>query len=440
MSMFRREWAMKKAAIHNLGCKVNSYESESMQQMLQEAGYEIVSFNEQADVYVINTCTVTQIADQKSRQMISRAKKLNNDAIVVAAGCYVQGDSEALKKCGADILIGNNLKSHLIEMIDKYNLKRHQMVDVKDISQARQYENMHLYDTKEHSRAFIKVQDGCNAFCTYCKIPYVRGRARSRAVEDIIDELKVVSQKGHREIVLTGIHLSSFGKDMDSSLIELIERANEIEQIERIRLGSLEPMIIDREFSKRLKKCEKICPHFHLSLQSGCDATLKRMNRHYTTEEYKMALDILRSTFEHPAITTDVIVGFPGETDEEFEKTRSYLEQINLYQMHIFKFSRRKGTKAYDFANQVDNNTKKARSSILQDISDNNTKEFKKYYIDRDVEMFPEEEITYRNKKYIKGYTKEYIMSIAPSEYVIGKHALIRKAKSINEQGYLVLE
>ena len=337
----------KKAALHNLGCKVNAYETEAMQQLLEEAGYEIVPFSEYADVYVINTCSVTNMADRKSRQMLHKAKKQNPDAIIVGAGCYVQTkEAQALVDESINIVIGNNKKSELVMLLKEYEQTHKKCSSVVDINREKQeYEEMFLDHTAEHTRAFIKVQDGCNQFCSYCIIPFARGRVRSRKLQDVVQEVTKLAQNGFKEVVLTGIHLSSYGVDTDDNLLHLIEEVHKIEGIERIRLGSLEPRIVTEEFASALVKMEKICPHFHLSLQSGCDATLVRMNRRYNTAEYKAGCDILRKYFEHPAITTDVIVGFPGETKEEFAVTKQYLEDIHFYEMHIFQYSKREGTK-----------------------------------------------------------------------------------------------
>lgn len=347
---------MKKAALHNLGCKVNAYETEAMQQLLEENGYEIVPFKEGADVYIINTCTVTNMADRKSRQMLHRAKKMNPDAIVVAAGCYVQA-KEASGEIdeSIDIVIGNNKKKDLIQILDAfYEEKQGQNKAVIDINHTHEYEQMHLKKTAEHTRAYIKVQDGCNQFCTYCIIPFARGRVRSRAKEDVVREVTELAANGYQEVVLTGIHLSSYGVDLENeNLLSLILSVNEIEGIKRIRLGSLEPRIITEDFVKTISGLEKLCPHFHLSLQSGCDDTLRRMNRRYTSEEYYEKCKLLRKYFVNPALTTDVIVGFPGETEEEFEKSKAFIDKVDFYETHIFKYSKREGTKAAVMENQI---------------------------------------------------------------------------------------
>lgn len=413
-----------RAALHNLGCKVNSYETEAMQEMLMDAGYEIVDFNEKADVYIINTCSVTNMADRKSRQMIHRARKHNPDSIVVAAGCYVQTSSQqVIDDLAVDIVIGNNQKNQLVELIHKFakKNKKEKVVSCVDINDGvYEYENLSVKTTGEHTRAFIKVQDGCNQFCSYCIIPFARGRVRSREVEDVVKEITGLAQAGYQEVVLTGIHLSSYGLNenynqvyrnqvVQEQLLALIEAVAEIEGIERIRLGSLEPQVITEEFAKRLANVKKFCPHFHLSLQSGCDETLKRMNRKYTVEEYKKGCEILRKYFSNPAITTDVIVGFPGETEEEFQETRDYLENIHFYEMHIFKYSKRQGTKAATMPNQVPEPIKTQRSDVLLGLEKTMSKEFRESFIGRPVEVLFETPLEMDGISYYTGYTKEYI-------------------------------
>lgn len=413
-----------RAALHNLGCKVNSYETEAMQEMLMDAGYEIVDFNEKADVYIINTCSVTNMADRKSRQMIHRARKHNPDSIVVAAGCYVQTSSQqVIDDLAVDIVIGNNQKNQLVELIHEFakKNKKEKVVSCVDINDGvYEYENLSVKTTGEHTRAFIKVQDGCNQFCSYCIIPFARGRVRSREVEDVVKEITGLAQAGYQEVVLTGIHLSSYGLNenynqvyrnqvVQEQLLALIEAVAEIEGIERIRLGSLEPQVITEEFAKRLANVKKFCPHFHLSLQSGCDDTLKRMNRKYTVEEYKKGCEILRKYFSNPAITTDVIVGFPGETEEEFQETRDYLENIHFYEMHIFKYSKRQGTKAATMPNQVPEPIKTQRSDVLLGLEKTMSKEFRESFIGRPVEVLFETPLEMDGISYYTGYTKEYI-------------------------------
>lgn len=403
---------MKKAALHNLGCKVNAYETEAMQHLLEEAGYEIVPFTQKADVYVINTCSVTNMADRKSRQMLHKAKKNNPDSIVVAAGCYVQtSEKEVLNDLSVDIVIGNDRKHDLVRLLEEYSLDSvNDTVD--DINDGKHdFEELFIDQTKEHTRAFIKVQDGCNQFCSYCIIPYARGRVRSRRFENVIAEVERLAANGFKEVVLTGIHLSSYGVDFEEAagLLELIQAVNAVKGIERIRLGSLEPKIVTEHFASELSKLDKICPHFHLSLQSGCDATLKRMNRKYTTKEYERGCELLRKYFVHPAITTDVIVGFPGETEEEFEQTKAYLEHIHFYEMHIFKYSKRKGTRAAVMPDQIDEQIKAARSEKLIALGHDMSKEFRKFYIGKNEEVLFEEKAVIGDKEYFVGYTKEYV-------------------------------
>lgn len=403
---------MKKAALHNLGCKVNAYETEAMQHLLEEAGYEIVPFTQKADVYVINTCSVTNMADRKSRQMLHKAKKNNPDSIVVAAGCYVQtSEKEVLNDLSVDIVIGNDRKHDLVRLLEEYSLDSvNDTVD--DINDGKHdFEELFIDQTKEHTRAFIKVQDGCNQFCSYCIIPYARGRVRSRRFENVIAEVERLAANGFKEVVLTGIHLSSYGVDFEEAtgLLELIQAVNAVKGIERIRLGSLEPKIVTEHFASELSKLDKICPHFHLSLQSGCDATLKRMNRKYTTKEYERGCELLRKYFVHPAITTDVIVGFPGETEEEFEQTEAYLEHIHFYEMHIFKYSKRKGTRAAVMPDQIDEQIKAVRSEKLIALGHDMSKEFRKFYIGKNEEALFEEKAVIGDKEYFVGYTKEYV-------------------------------
>ncbi|HCF14891.1 MAG TPA: tRNA (N(6)-L-threonylcarbamoyladenosine(37)-C(2))-methylthiotransferase MtaB [Eubacterium sp.] len=403
---------MKKAALHNLGCKVNAYETEAMQHLLEEAGYEIVPFTQKADVYVINTCSVTNMADRKSRQMLHKAKKNNPDSIVVAAGCYVQtSEKEVLNDLSVDIVIGNDRKHDLVRLLEEYSLDSVSDT-VDDINDGKHdFEELFIDQTKEHTRAFIKVQDGCNQFCSYCIIPYARGRVRSRRFENVIAEVERLAANGFKEVVLTGIHLSSYGVDFEEAtgLLELIQAVNAVKGIERIRLGSLEPKIVTEHFASELSKLDKICPHFHLSLQSGCDATLKRMNRKYTTKEYESGCELLRKYFVHPAITTDVIVGFPGETEEEFAQTKAYLERIHFYEMHIFKYSKRKGTRAAVMPDQIDEQVKAARSEKLIALGHDMSEEFRKFYIGKNEEVLFEEKAVIGDKEYFVGYTKEYV-------------------------------
>jgi threonylcarbamoyladenosine tRNA methylthiotransferase MtaB len=397
---------MRKAALHNLGCKVNAYETEAMQELLEQNGYEIVPFHEAADVYVINTCSVTNMADRKSRQMIHRARKKNPDAIIVAAGCYVQAQEEngQVDEC-VDIVIGNNKKKDLIDILENHIPKA-----VIDINHTKEYEKMHLSKTAEHTRAYIKVQDGCNQFCTYCIIPFARGRVRSRAKEDVIQEVTELANNGYKEVVLTGIHLSSYGVDLEGeNLLSLILAVHEVEGIQRIRLGSLEPRIITEEFAKTISELPKMCPHFHLSLQSGCDETLRRMNRRYTSEEYYEKCQLLRKYFDNPALTTDVIVGFPGETEEEFEKSKAFVDKVNFYETHIFKYSKRQGTKAAVMEGQVPEQIKTVRSNIMLEMDEKKRAEYEKTFVGREVEVLFEEKITKNDACYWVGHTKEYV-------------------------------
>lgn len=408
---------MKKVALHNLGCKVNAYETEAMQEMLEKEGYEIVPFKEGADIYIINTCTVTNIADRKSRQMLHRARKMNPDAIVVAAGCYVQAqenEHHELDSC-IDIVIGNNKKQDLIQILDEYESKC-KTEEVIDINHTNEYEKLNLSRTGEHTRAYIKVQDGCNQFCSYCIIPFARGRVRSRSLEDVVQEVTTLSGNGYKEVVLTGIHLSSYGVDFEeqearkkTDLLTLILAVHEIPGIERIRLGSLEPRIITEEFAKTIAGLPKMCPHFHLSLQSGCDATLKRMNRRYTTGEYYEKCELLRKYFDHPALTTDVIVGFPGETEEEFEESKAFVDKVNFYETHIFKYSKREGTRAAVMENQVPEQIKAERSAQLIELGAKKQEAYEKEMVGKDVEILVEEPAQINGKEVQVGHTKEYI-------------------------------
>lgn len=410
---------MMKVALHNLGCKVNAYETDAMQQLLEQNGYEIVPFKEGADVYVINTCTVTNMADRKSRQMLHRAKKMNPNAIVVAAGCYVQAKEQSgeVDEC-IDIVIGNNKKGELIEILNQYSKERECVKKaVIDINHTKEYEEMHLSKTAEHTRAYIKVQDGCNQFCTYCIIPFARGRVRSRAKADVIREVKELAANGYQEVVLTGIHLSSYGADLEGEdLLSLILAINEIEGIKRIRLGSLEPRIITEEFAQTISKLEKMCPHFHLSLQSGCNATLQRMNRRYTAEEYYEKCQLLRKYFENPALTTDVIVGFPGETEEEFQKSKAFIDKVDFYETHIFKYSKRAGTKAAVMDNQVPEQVKTVRSNELLALDKEKRRKYEKKLIGKNVEVLMEESVQADGKTYQVGHTKEYVKIQVESE------------------------
>ena len=464
---------MKKVALHNLGCKVNSYEIEVMQEKLEKNGYKIVSFAPGADVYVINTCTVTNIADRKSRQMLHKAKKMNPDAVVVAVGCYVQTGTETVKQDECiDLAIGNNKKKDIVSILEEF-LKEKEMnkadktlheTTIPDINDGKQeYEEMTLTRAGEHTRAHIKIQDGCNQFCSYCIIPYARGRVRSRKEEDILNEVKGLVEAGYKEVVVTGIHLSSYGLDFINKesgdylqrmqgvdirtqaynkgyLLDIIEKINRIEGLERIRIGSLEPRIVTKDFAMRLKALDKLCPHFHLSLQSGCNETLKRMNRHYTAEEFKEKVEILREVFDNPAITTDVIVGFPGETEEEFEATYKFLEDICFYEMHIFKYSKRQGTVAAARKDQVDDRVKTERSNRLQEMEQMQSSAYRKSYVGKQVEALMEEGKVIKGKKYQVGYTKTYVKVALPAEEDMSNQILKGKAVELLDSDYLLLE
>lgn len=418
----------KRAAIVTLGCKVNQYETDAMRGSFEAEGYEVKEFSQEASVYVINTCTVTNMADRKSRQMMHRAKKKNPDGIIVAVGCYVQAAKEQLEEDTLiDLVIGNNMKSQVVQIVEQYIQDNRHTEDrdayVADIAHSHEYEPMHIETVSEHTRAYIKIQDGCNQFCSYCIIPYARGRVRSRKMEDILQEVRNLTANGYKEIVLTGIHISSYGLDFEhtadeqedygpfknSALIDLIEALSGIEGLERIRLGSLEPRIITENFVRRLCKVPQICPHFHLSLQSGCDETLKRMNRHYTTALYLEKCGILRQYFDRPALTTDVIVGFPGETEEEFAQTERFLETVHFSDMHIFKYSKRRGTKAADMPNQIDPQIQSVRSEKLIALGERMKDDFLEACKDQEQIVLIEEETEIDGTKYMTGHSKNYI-------------------------------
>ncbi len=412
---------MRKAALHNLGCKVNAYETEAMSQLLEEAGYEIVPFEEEADVYVINTCSVTNIADRKSRQMLRRAKKRNPQAVVVAAGCYVQAAGEELKKDpSVDIIIGNNKKTELTEILEKHFAGKHMSQEeyLISIGDTRRYEELSIGKVSGHTRAFVKIQDGCNQFCSYCIIPYTRGRVRSRRPEDIVAEAENLVGQGYQELVLTGIHLSSYGADFreggENALLRLMTDLDAIAGLKRLRLGSLEPRIVTGEFAASLAKLRTICPHFHLSLQSGCDRVLRRMNRRYTTAEYQEVCRALRACFDNPAITTDVIVGFPGETEEEFRETVDFLRQIHFYEMHIFKYSRREGTRAAGMDGQIQEAVKSARSDELLNLESGMSLEYRRNFLGQEKEVLMEEKTVIDGVPWLTGYTREYIKAAIP--------------------------
>lgn len=403
---------MRKAALHNLGCKVNAYETEAMQELLEQAGYQIVPFEEQADVYIINTCTVTNVADRKSRQMIHRARKKNPGAVIVAAGCYVQTKDTAGLDADIDIVIGNNKKKEIAKVLEDYFRERDagaKKIERLDIGHTSEYEDLTVSHTAGHTRVFLKVQDGCNQFCSYCIIPYARGRVRSRSREEVVAEVRRLAERGYKEVVLTGIHLSSYGTDIGDDLLSLILSVHQVEGICRIRLGSLEPGIITEEFARTLSECPKFCPHFHLSLQSGCDVTLKRMNRRYDTAQYEEKCQILRKYFQDPALTTDVIVGFPGETEEEFEASRAFIDRINFYETHIFKYSRREGTRAAVMDGQVPDSVKTKRSALLLELGQKKQREYEEKLLGTTREVLMEEAVVIDGETWQVGHTKEYV-------------------------------
>ena len=408
----------KKVAFVSLGCKVNQYETNAMSQEFIEAGYEVVDFNDIADIYIVNTCTVTNIADRKSRQMLRRVKDNNKDAILVATGCYAQvGKQELDKMDEIDLIIGNNEKKDIVEIIEKYQMVR--IEEISDVMMQKEYVEFGTTTYTEKTRAVVKIQDGCDRFCSYCIIPYARGRVRSRKLENVITEVEQIVDKGLKEIVITGIHIASYGKDFKENigLIDLLEKLNEVSGLQRIRLGSIEPTIITKEFVERLSKLEKICDHFHLSLQSGCDETLKRMNRRYTTSQFEEVTKLLRQKFPNASLTTDIIVGFPGETEEEFQQTYDFLKKIAFYQMHVFKYSQRKGTKAAVMPNQVDGYIKEQRSKRLLKLSDANKQKYNSEYVGKTVEVLFEE----KDGEFYKGHTKNYIQVFAKGEELDNK-------------------
>ena len=439
---------MKKAALHNLGCKVNAYETEAMEELLRKDGFTIVPFDEKADVYVINTCSVTNIADRKSRQMIHKCKKMNPDACVVAAGCYVQNfGKDIADELGADIILGNNKKNDLVDKVHEYFENLGQVngpiLDCFDINDGKvDYENMLIEKDSEHTRAFVKVQDGCNQFCSYCIIPFARGRIRSRDILDVEKEVTGLAKAGYKEVVITGIHLSSYGTGYDYDLADLLEAVAKIEGVERIRLGSLEPQIVTEEFASRVSKLDKLCPHFHLSLQSGCDTVLKRMNRKYTIEEYTKGAEILRKYFDNPALTTDIIVGFPGETEEEFETTVKYVDDIAFAELHVFAYSKRAGTKAATMPGQITNAVKKERSSKLIAMGNLKTKEYRQSHIGKTLAILFEEKATIGGKDYYIGFSREYIKcAILAEDNDLSNTILRAKATSLTEDNeYLIVE
>ena len=431
---------MRKAALHNLGCKVNSYETEAMTQLLKKAGYEIVSFQDQADVYIINTCSVTNMADRKSRQMLHKAKKQNPNAVVVATGCYVQTATEkVVQDLSIDLVVGNNRKKDIVEILNEYYAEKEAGEQVKeeyviDINHTDEYEDLEISTVTEHTRAHLKIQDGCNNFCSYCIIPYARGRIRSRTMERIKAELERLSASGFKEIVLTGINLSCYD-DNGKKLIDVIEMADNVNGIERIRLGSLDPEVVTEDFVERLGKVKKICPHFHFSLQSGCDKTLKAMNRHYTSDEYYEKCQLIRKHIDNPAFTTDVIVGFPGETEEDYISSREFVKKVKFAELHVFKYSKRDGTVAAKMPNQIDEKIKTLRSEDLIKTGEELTKEFRQAKIGQDTTVLFEEKILLDNKEYWVGHTVDYIKIAVPE-----KENLEGQIRKVNVKDFLTNE
>jgi threonylcarbamoyladenosine tRNA methylthiotransferase MtaB len=431
---------MRKAALHNLGCKVNSYETEAMTQLLKKAGYEIVSFQDQADVYIINTCSVTNMADRKSRQMLHKAKKQNPNAVVVATGCYVQTATEKVAQdLSIDLVVGNNRKKDIVEILNEYYAEKEAGEQVKeeyviDINHTDEYEDLEISTVTEHTRAHLKIQDGCNNFCSYCIIPYARGRIRSRTMESIKAELERLSASGFKEIVLTGINLSCYD-DNGKKLIDVIEMADNVNEIERIRLGSLDPEVVTEDFVERLGKVKKICPHFHFSLQSGCDKTLKAMNRHYTSDEYYEKCQLIRKHIDNPAFTTDVIVGFPGETEEDYISSREFVKKVKFAELHVFKYSKRDGTVAAKMPNQIDEKIKTLRSEDLIKTGEELTKEFRQAKIGQDTTVLFEEKILLDNKEYWVGHTVDYIKIAVPE-----KENLEGQIRKVNVKDFLTNE
>ena len=431
---------MRKAALHNLGCKVNSYETEAMTQLLKKAGYEIVSFQDQADVYIINTCSVTNMADRKSRQMLHKAKKQNPNAVVVATGCYVQTATEKVAQdLSIDLVVGNNRKKDIVEILNEYYAEKEAGEQVKeeyviDINHTDEYEDLEISTVTEHTRAHLKIQDGCNNFCSYCIIPYARGRIRSRTMESIKAELERLSASGFKEIVLTGINLSCYD-DNGKKLIDVIEMADNVNGIERIRLGSLDPEVVTEDFVERLGKVKKICPHFHFSLQSGCEKTLKAMNRHYTSDEYYEKCQLIRKHIDNPAFTTDVIVGFPGETEEDYISSREFVKKVKFAELHVFKYSKRDGTVAAKMPNQIDEKIKTLRSEDLIKTGEELTKEFRQAKIGQDTTVLFEEKILLDNKEYWVGHTVDYIKIAVPE-----KENLEGQIRKVNVKDFLTNE
>lgn len=430
---------MKKVAFHTLGCKVNIYETEAMQELMQKAGYSIVDFDDKADIYVVNTCSVTNMADRKSRQMLHKAKKDNPDAVIVAVGCYVQAAAKSIKQDEKiDIIIGNNMKNKIADIInDYYEHQDPNTVDISgdfvlDISKIKEYEEFRVLKHKEHTRAFIKIQDGCNQFCSYCIIPYTRGRVRSRSIEEIEKEVRDLVNAGYKEVILTGIHISSYGLDFEEKiqLIELVEKVAKVAGVERLRISSLEPRIITEEFVERLSKLDNFCPHFHLSLQSGSDNTLKAMSRRYDASEFKEGVRLIRKYFDMPALTTDIIAGFPGETEDDFTESLEYIRDIGFFELHVFPYSKREGTKAASMKETLSNKDKTRRVNLLLSMQEPIRRKFLEEKIGKEVEVLIESEFEHENKRYVLGHSKEYIKVALP--YIEKARNMIIPAKLIS--------
>lgn len=430
---------MKKVAFHTLGCKVNIYETEAMQELMQKAGYSIVDFDDKADIYVVNTCSVTNMADRKSRQMLHKAKKDNPDAVIVAVGCYVQAAAKSIKQDEKiDIIIGNNMKNKIADIInDYYEHQDPNTVDISgdfvlDISKIKEYEEFRVLKHKEHTRAFIKIQDGCNQFCSYCIIPYTRGRVRSRSIEEIEKEVRDLVNAGYKEVILTGIHISSYGLDFEEKiqLIELVEKVAKVAGVERLRISSLEPRIITEEFVERLAKLDNFCPHFHLSLQSGSDNTLKAMSRRYDASEFKEGVRLIRKYFDMPALTTDIIAGFPGETEDDFTESLEYIRDIGFFELHVFPYSKREGTKAASMKETLSNKDKTRRVNLLLSMQEPIRRKFLEEKIGKEVEVLIESEFEHEDKRYVLGHSKEYIKVALP--YIEKARNMIIPAKLIS--------
>ena len=428
-----------KVAFSTLGCRVNVYESEAMAEKFIEAGYEIVDFEAKAEIYVINTCTVTNMGDKKSRQIINRARRLNENSIIAVVGCYSQiAPKEVSEIPGVDVVLGTRNKGDVVYYVNKARDEGKSQVHVEGVLKNKKFEELNIEEYQDKTRAFLKIQDGCNRFCTYCIIPYSRGSVCSKDPKKVLEEVNKLAEHGFKEIILSGIHTASYGLDLEGSvnLIDIIDEIEKVEGIERIRIGSIEPAFFTEEVIEKMKGFKKLCPHFHLSLQSGCDATLKRMNRRYTAEEYAASVELLRETMPDVSITTDVIVGFPGETEEEFNETYKFLEKIKLTKTHVFKYSPRKGTKAADMPNQIDGKTKDERSKLLIELSNKNEKEFIEKFIGKEMDVLIETQVKGKDGVY-EGYTRNYIKVQVPCTCtdVTGKIVDIEIEKAENEYG-----